>query len=301
MLTLGLDAGGSATRWVLFDATRDVVVARGEAGAASGHIFDPAVRERTFAAFDAIAEAVRGHGVPSRIAGGITGLGAGTPEAAELAARLSARLGTPAAAIALGDDLWIQARGIFPDGGGGILYAGTGTVAYGIDASGRAVRIGGYGVVVDDAGGAYWIAVRGIRAVLRRREEGRGDGPLAEALAGEIGASDWVTIRAAVYSRDRGGVAALAPFVAVAACAGDPEAVAILEEAGRELARLGDILAQRLPCTRLAAVGGAFRLDPRILRSVNSRKTNVVDILPVEIDIPLSAARVASSFVNPPV
>jgi glucosamine kinase len=301
MLTLGLDAGGSATRWVLLDAARDVVVARGEAGPASGHIFDPAVRARTFAAFEAIAAAVREHGVPTRIAGGITGLGAGTPEAVELAALLSAGLGTPAEAIALGDDLWIQARRLFPAGDGGILYAGTGAVAYGIDKAGNAVRIGGYGVVVDDAGGAWWIAVRGIRAVVRRREEGLGDGPLAEALAAGIGASDWPTIRAAVYSRDRGGVAAMAPFVAAAAADGDAAAIAILEEAGDELARLGTILARRMPCSRLAAVGGAFRLDPRILARVVSRMPIGVDLFPAEIDIPLSAAMVASSFGNPPV
>lgn len=301
MLTLGLDAGGSATRWVLLDALHDVVVARGEAGPASGHIFDPAVRRRTFEAIETIVAQVRPHGMPERVAGGITGLGARTPEALELATRLSEGLGTPLAFIALGDDLWIQARGLFPAGDGGILYAGTGSVAYGIDASGRAVKIGGYGVVIDDAGGAYWIAAQGLRAVVRRREEGRGDGLLAEALAAEIGASEWPTIRVAVYGRDRGGVAALAVFVARAAAAGDVEARGIIEQAGQELARLGTILATRLPCRRLAAVGGAFRLDPLLLSATAARLPSDMTLDNAEIDIPLSAARVACRFSNPPV
>ena len=300
MLTLGIDAGGSATRWVLRDGDGGTVVARGEVGPASGHIFDPAVRARTLAAFAALAAAVTPHGRPERIAGGITGLGAFTPEAAELAALLSQGLGTPAATIALGDDLWIQALGLFPAGDGGILYAGTGAVAYGIDAAGRAVKIGGYGVVIDDAGAAYWIAARGLRAVLRRREEGHADGLLAAMLAAGIGASDWPTIRVAVYGRDRGGVAALAPFVARAAEAGDPDARAILAEAGRELARLGALLARRLPCRRLAAVGGAFRLSPAILAGVADALPSGLSIAAAEPDIPLAAAIVAAAAIDPP-
>lgn len=300
MLTLGLDAGGSATRWVLRDSVSEAVVARGEVGPASGHIFDAAVRARTLAAFDALAAAVTPHGRPARIAGGITGLGAFTPEAAELADLLARGLGTPAAAIALGDDLWIQALGLFPDRDGGILYAGTGAVAYGIDAAGRAVKIGGYGVVIDDAGAAYWIAARGLRAVVRRREEGHADGPLAAMLAAEIGASDWPTIRVAVYGRDRGGVAALAPFVARAAAAGDPDAEAVLAEAGRELARLGTLLAERMPCRRLAAVGGAFRLSPAILARVADALPPDVAIAAADPDIPMAAAGIAAAGIDPP-
>ena len=300
MLTLGIDAGGSATRWVLLDGAREAVIARGEVGPASGHIFDPAVRARTLTAFAALAEAVAPHGPPARVAGGITGLGAFTPEAAELADLLSQALGTPAAAIALGDDLWIQALGLFPAHDGGILYAGTGAVAYGIDAAGRAVKIGGYGVVIDDAGAAYWIAARGLRAVVRRREEGHPDGALSGMLAAEIGASDWPAIRVAVYGRDRGGVAALAPFVARAAAAGDPDAVDILAEAGRELARLGTLLAERMPCRRLAAVGGAFRLSPAILAGVAAALPPGVSIAAADPDIPLAAARVAAAGIGPP-
>ena len=76
MLTLGIDAGGSATRWVLLDAATDRIVGRGEAGPSAGHIFDPAVRAKSLEAFRALCGAVRPLGTPARIAGGITGLSA---------------------------------------------------------------------------------------------------------------------------------------------------------------------------------------------------------------------------------
>ncbi|MHB2165353.1 N-acetylglucosamine kinase [Alsobacter sp. R-9] len=301
MLTLGLDAGGSATRWVLLDSARDTVVARGEAGPASGHIFDPAVRERTLSALAAIAAAVRPHGGPARIAGAVTGLGAGTPQAGELAAILERDLGTPSSAIALGDDLWIPALALFPRGDGGLVYAGTGSVAYGIRADGTAVKIGGYGVVIDDAGGAYWIACAGIRTVLRRRDEGLADGPLAGSLAALAGGGDWPSVRRCVYSRDRGGIAALAPFVAEAADDGDADALAILRDAGAELARLGHLLAARMPCRRLALTGGALRLHPLITEEAYTRWHGVYEAVVADVDVALEAARVAAKSRMPPV
>jgi N-acetylglucosamine kinase-like BadF-type ATPase len=302
MLTLGIDAGGTATRYVLLDAAADRIIARGEAGGCSGHIFDPAVRARATAAVAAITTAALGHGRPERIAGGITGLGGGTPEAAEMGDWLAEACRLPASAVTLGDDMWIAAASLFPPGGGGILYAGTGSVGYAIDRDGRAVKVGGRGVVIDDAGAAYWIAAQGLRALLREEDEGRGmTGPMAEALAEAIGAADWPTIRVAVYGADRGGVAALAPFVARAAEAGDPAARAILAQAGRELARLGAALARRFGLARLALLGGAFRLHPLIAETLKAALPPGVAAAEAEIDAPLAAARLAATGAVAPV
>jgi glucosamine kinase len=295
MLTLGIDAGGSATRWVLLDAASDRVLGRGESGPSSGHIFDPAVHARSLAAFQAIAAAVRPMGVPERIAGGITGLSARMPEAATMAGWLADGLGIAAHAVTLGDDMWIAAATLFAPGAGGIVYAGTGSVGYAIDAAGRTVQVGGRGVVVDDAGAAWWIASRGLRAVGRAQDEDPdARTPLVDALAARLGSAAWPVVRAAVYATDRGGVAALAPFVADAARTGDGEAMAILEEAGRELARVGTVLARRVGCTALALAGGAFLLHPAIGLSLRRHLVPALSVSEPQIDAALAAARLAA-------
>ncbi|MEJ1160163.1 BadF/BadG/BcrA/BcrD ATPase family protein [Prosthecomicrobium sp. N25] len=294
MLTLGLDAGGSATRWVLLEAEADRVVARGEVGPFSGHIFDPAVERRCRSAVAAVAAAALPH-APSRVAGGITGLGGGSPEAATIARWLAEALGLPEEAVTLGDDMWVPAASLFAPGAGGIVYAGTGSVGYAIDREGRAVKVGGRGVVIDDAGGAYWIAVRGLRAVARALDEDADRHPaLRDALAARLGVADWPTIRAAVYAADRGGVAALAPFVADAARAGDAAALAILEDAGAELARLGEILARRLGLTDLALLGNAVRLHPAIAVALRRHLPAGLALATPEIDAAHAAARLAA-------
>ncbi len=272
MLTLGLDAGGSATRWALLDVARDSVVARGEAGPASGHIFDPAVRARTLAAWDAVIAAVRPHGAPAAIAGGVTGLGAGTPEAAELAALLANGLGTPLAAVTLGE------RPVDP-GARAVSrrrrrhrLCGHGLHCYGIDGQGRTVKIGGYGVAIDDAGSAYWIAARGLRALLRRR----GGGARRGAAGGGARRPD----RRQRLAHDPAPASTDATAAALrrwrpssrAAHEGDLDALDILEEAAAELARLGSscrtdaMHPHRWPRRRLpaaSAAGRAHGVSPR--------------------------------------
>lgn len=296
MLTLGLDAGGGATRWALVEDAADAgrIVARGEAGPCSGHIFDPAVRAKAAAAFDRIAGEALAAGRPERIAGGVTGLGGGTPQAAEMAGWLAARFRIPVEAVTLGDDLWIAAAGLFAPGEGAVVYAGTGAIGYAIGADGRAVKVGGRGVVVDDAGGAWWIATQGLRAVFRADDEGRRTAALADRLADRLGAADWATVRAHVYAADRGGVAALAPFVAEAAEAGDGEAAAILDRAGAELARIGRLIAARAGVGELAMLGGAFRLGPRVEAAFRSGLGGGLVVTAPALDAAVAAARLAA-------
>src|SRR5439155_1968617 len=54
-----------------------------------------------------------------------------------------------------------------------VLVVGTGTVAYGRDAAGRAARAGGWGPLFGDEGGGYWVGCEALRAVARAHD-GRG-------------------------------------------------------------------------------------------------------------------------------
>lgn len=262
---LGIDAGGSATRWVLRRDADEQPLASGEVGPASGHLFDPAVRERSLASFARLITDVSKVARPDCIAAGVTGLGAGTPPAMTYAGVLSEGLGTPPVAIAIGDDMWIAYRALFAPGEGGLVYAGTGSVGYAIGKDGLALKVGGYGILIDDAGSGFWIAREAIRRILRARDEDPvAQSVLADLLYERVGGSGWPIIREAVYGSDRGAIAALAPVVARASDAGDATAVAILSEAGVELARIGAVLARRGGFSQLALMGGAVGLHPVI-------------------------------------
>lgn len=256
---LGLDGGGSATRWALSDAGGRIVAA-GELPGVTGHLFDAAARGR----FDSMAAALAA-ALPSRpgaVVAGITGLAAGTDLAATAIGLLSAALGVPAAAIAVETDIRIAFRALFRPGEGHIVYAGTGSIGLHIAADGREVRAGGRGMLVDDAGSAFWIGRRALDEVWRARDlDPAATSPLATALDGAIGGADWDTHRAYIYGGGRDAVAQLAR--AVAAC-GDPVALGILRDAGGELARLARALVARACARPVALTGRAASLHPAI-------------------------------------
>src|SRR5690606_690676 len=162
---LGLETGGTASRWAL--ATADgTLLARGEVAPMTGHVFEEAVERRYRATIAGLAEAVLGHARPVAVLAGITGLGEG-PELAFFREALAAALKVDPPRVHLVDDMWLGYRALFAPGEGIVVYAGTGSIGYHLTQAGEAVRAGGRGLIIDDAGSATWIARRALRAVLR--------------------------------------------------------------------------------------------------------------------------------------
>jgi len=75
----------------------------------------------------------------------------------------------PGADVFVGNDLDSGHAAAFGPNGTGILaIAGTGSVVFGRNAAGKTARAGGWGHLLGDHGSAYWVAVRGLQAELRR-------------------------------------------------------------------------------------------------------------------------------------
>ncbi|NIZ91264.1 N-acetylglucosamine kinase [Kineococcus rubinsiae] len=128
------------------------------------------------------------------------------------------------------------------------VVAGTGSIAYG-ENGGRTARAGGWGEVFGDEGSGYWVGVRGLNAFSRMADGRLPGGPLQDAVRRSLDLTTDLDVVDVVLNRwhgDRGNVAGLSRAVAEAADAGDPAALAILTEAGRELALLVDVQADRL-------------------------------------------------------
>src|SRR5690348_2079357 len=110
MTGLGLDGGGSATRWALCDDA-GALIASGELPSISGHLGNEPVREQlrqTAALLHATLPVI-----PQRVVAGITGLSAEAPEAAIAAGILAESLGVQTTGVQVSDDLWIAYHGVF--------------------------------------------------------------------------------------------------------------------------------------------------------------------------------------------
>ncbi len=262
---LGLDAGGTQTRWALADS-RGRVCAEGVAAPLSGAQLaaEPAAVLHTLRALAAQV------GQPQALVAGITGFDAA--QAPLLQALAGQALGLHAAAVQPMSDIELACRAHFKPGQGIVLIAGTGSIAASLDAQGQLQRAGGRGALIDDAGGGHWIATRALRLVWRREDETPGawaTSALARRLLEAVGGNDWPHTRHWVYGATRGDIGALAQAVAAAAPE-DNDALALLQHAGQELARLVNALVLRLGPQPVAATGRVFDLHPAVMQQLHA-------------------------------
>ena len=283
VLGLGIDAGGTQTRWAL--ATVDgVIVADGAVeGLSALQMSSEAGRAAVHATFATLCKQVLAVGQPRAVVAGLTGFGG---DDVVLAQTLAALLALDAAHVSLGNDIEIAYRDSFEPGEGYLVYAGTGSIAAWIDAEGVFHRAGGRGVLLDDGGGGYWIAREALRHIWRCEDEAPGSwqaSPMAGAVFAHIGGSDWSLSRAFMYGQDRGAIGRLALAVAASADA-DPLALDILQRAGQELARLALALTARHGPRPVVLAGRAAQLHPAIAVAMRAA-------LPVSLQMEQKVAR----------
>jgi len=294
-LALGLDAGGSQTRWLLLTANDEIVAS----GVASGFSGMQMLDDNGCAAVDAylggIANDVRVR-VPEvvigAVAAGVTGVGAGSPPLVELLAK---RFSVAATRVQVVADVEIAFRAAFAPGEGYLVYAGTGSIAAFIDASGVLRRAGGRGVHLDDAGGGYWIAREALRRVWRREDEAPGAwhaSPMAVALFEAVGGDPSVNSARFLMERTRGEVGRLALHV-VKAAERDALAGEILADAGKELARLANAMRSRYGARPVVVTGRAALMHAFIERGFRAHVSPDTDVKFQSVDSARAAARMA--------
>ncbi|MBI3284269.1 MAG: ATPase [Burkholderiales bacterium] len=292
-LALGLDAGGTQTRWAL--ATPDgQIAASGELTGLSalqaGHAAGLDAIARIFAE---LAHSVAPHGRVGAIHAGITGYGG---EAQALPQLLAHSFALPAASVCVKNDLEIAYLDIFEPGSGYLIYAGTGSIAAYIDQQGQFQRAGGRGYLLDDGGGGFWIAREALRHIWRQEDEQPGSwrhSPMARKLFAQMDCSDWDATRQFIYQRSRGEIGRLALAVAAAA---DSDAIAldILHRAGQELARLGMALCTRYGKKPLTLSGRVPELHPVISETLRSCLPAGLSLQLSTCQAHLAAARLAA-------
>jgi N-acetylglucosamine kinase-like BadF-type ATPase len=159
----------------------------------------------------------------------------------------------------------IALSGATAGGPGLITIAGTGSFAFGRNASGKTARAGGWGYVFGDEGGGFYITRQALRAALRFEE---GWGPrtvLRPMFLDATGASDINDLLHRFYTPEfpRPRIAEFSKMVNEAAIRGDKIARAILDDAAQELATIAEGVRRQLfgaaDVPLVAYVGGMFR------------------------------------------
>lgn len=295
-LGLGIDAGGTATRWRLVDRNGECI-AQGSVEPLTGHLFSTAAEERAKRIVGEMAQAVMQAGSPAGIVAGITGLTRDTPAEATMRGILCEAFKLSGNRVFVAEDMWIAYLSYFALGEGILVYSGTGSIGYYLSETKEMIRVGGRGNLIDDGGSGFWIAREALKTVLRKEEETPGEGwssTLGISLAKALGGTEWDLVRSFVYGGDRGKIGQLARAVGEAAHEGDPISLDILRSAGQELARLANALIIRLGPRPVALVGGGSRLHPIIAEAFRKELPASVDVIDNDVDAAMTAGRLAA-------
>ncbi|SEK81014.1 BadF-type ATPase [Roseateles sp. YR242] len=302
---LGLDAGGTQTRWCLARPDGSLV-ARGAVGGFSALLLDSSAGRVTLAqTLQALAAAVWSASGPGQVkaaCAGITGLGEPDgPAGQQLRALLAQQLGIAPAAIHCDSDIAAAWHALYQPGEGYLVYAGTGSIAAYIDPAGTMHRAGGRGPLIGDEGGGQWIAREALALVWRREDEAPGawqHSLLARRLFTTLGSPGWPTTRRFLYGGDsatrRGTIGQLALAVAEAAHGHDADALALLHRAGAELARLALALCHRLGPRPVTAAGRVLQLHPALTTGLRTALPSDLPMTIAQPDTALAAARRAA-------
>jgi N-acetylglucosamine kinase-like BadF-type ATPase len=258
----GIDGGQSSTSAVVIDEHGNLV-GRGTAGPADHVDEPPESRKCADASAAAVARALEA----ARLA----------PETRFEAVRIGlsgydgdfdgAQPSFAARSVRMLHDAPIALAGAVPNRPAVVVIAGTGSVAYGEDGSGRSVRVGGWGYLFGDRGSAFALARDALAQAMADDDRGVRS-PLGEAALAFFDRRDLRELAtAALLGRlSRAKIATFARVVRDAARLGDSHAAAIVDDsasaiaqlAANAIARLG-LEAENVP---VAFSGGAFQSEP---------------------------------------
>ena len=297
---LGIDVGGSHTTVVVGDKTAQVLARAdgpgaamrpGGAEASAAVIADIARRAAAAAAVTLPADAAM-----------VGAAGAGREqEQQELAtALIKAQV---ARRVRVAGDSEISLAAAFGEGPGILLNAGTGSIAFARSADARLHRAGGYGWLLGDEGGGYWLGRRALASAARATDDPQESSTLLERLLVALGLRHFDDLIRWTATATPAQIAALAPHVLNAALEGEQVAQQAVWEAAVELARLVGALAHHFPGTEpiaVATAGGLLRRGSPLLKALHDVLINTTPrarLVDGPVDAPAGAVRLAARLI----
>lgn len=129
------------------------------------------------------------------------------------------------------------------------VTAGTGSVILGLSED-EWFRVGGWGHLFGDQGGAYYIAKRGIEEALKEYDNNQTPGELTQAIFSYFDVCSVLELTKKVYSIDKGEIAASAVIIADYASS-NRLAQSIIKEAGQDLGTSIIQMTHKVPSLKL--------------------------------------------------
>jgi N-acetylglucosamine kinase-like BadF-type ATPase len=261
---LGVDGGGTKTRFALMDADRKLV---GEAELGTSYHPDVGLDGVRDVLSAGIARVLAGAGIDeTRIVYAFFGLPAfGEDSQATPALRAMPETILRHRRYTCDNDMVCGWAGSLGAEDGINIVAGTGSIGYG-QRGPLSARAGGWGEAFSDEGSAYWIAMQGLNAYSRMSDGRLPKGPLHSLINEALNLTADLDLCAHVYganARSRSELAQFSPLVGKAAALGDEAALDIFRRAALELAQIADALRRKLgfpegETVKLSYSGGAF-------------------------------------------
>jgi len=244
---LGIEGGGTKTAWVVLEREGGKVLAEGKLPPANFRLATP---DHLRALFRALPSEV------DRI--GIFLAGCGTDEDRRTVEKLGSEV-WPDAKIVAGSDRVSGLAAALGNGDGIAINAGTGSSVTGRRGL-QIERAGGWGHILGDAGGGYFLSVQALRLLLREYDLHRGEMDFAAAILRSLCLNNFDELVRWAQTADKMEVAMLTPVVFDAAESGDANVNEIIRGGARTLAEYTGAVARRLglgaPGVRL--LGGVF-------------------------------------------
>lgn len=249
---LGVEGGGTKTSWVLVERTApDLrVLDQGKLPPANFRLARPDELRVMF------------RELPKEIArAGVFLAGCGTEEDRQILTRLCAEI-WPQAKIVVGSDRDSGLAAALGSSDGIVVNAGSGSSVTGRRDK-RIENAGGWGHILGDAGGGYFLSLQALRLILREYDLHRGEVQFTTKVLRALSLNNLDELVRWAQTADKMEVAMLTPVVFEAAASGDARVMEIIEEGSRVLCEYTEAVATRLHvlAPKVVLLGGLFQRD----------------------------------------
>ena len=272
---LGVEGGGTKTAWVLVEAmtsgsdagTEFRILDQGKLPPSNLRLTTPERLREVFAE------------LPKQVdRAGIFLAGCSTEEDRRSLARICRDI-WPNAKIVTGSDRDSGLAAALDHGDGIVVNAGSGSSVTG-RRSDRIERAGGWGHILGDTGGGYFLCIEALRLILREYDLHRGEMQFTAKILRALSLNNLDELVRWAQTADKMEIAMLAPVVFEAAAGGDACVNEIVEQGARVLCEYTEAVASRLHllAPKVALMGGLFYRDSIYTHAFRRRlKKNLPD------------------------
>src|SRR6266536_3139933 len=185
----------------------------------------------------------------------------------------------PNAKIVTGSDRDSGLAAALDHGDGIVINAGSGSSVTGRRGD-RIERAGGWGHILGDAGGGYFLSIQALRLILREHDLHQSEMQFTAKILHALSLNNFDELVRWVQTADKMDIAMLAPVVFEAATERDARLMEIIEEGARVLCEYTEAVASRLHllAPKVGLMGGLFYRDSLYTHTFRRRlKKNLPD------------------------